>query len=605
VITTICRRGPFVIILWLAAILLLTACESSQRHPTETPNMTPLSTEIPQVQSVTIVDVDLNKVFYFPAEPVQISIRLQSHVDEPTHVQLSASVTHLANVLETMEEKIILSGGEQTIEITYVPPSDAPHGYGMDLSIKNENGDDLTHKSIAFDVLQQWTQSPRYGFLTDFFPDRSDEAQTMDSLTRYHINGLQFYDWMYRHDQFLTDQEPYTDPLGRQLSRSTVENLITAAHERNIAAMPYTAIYAASVPFYEQHPEWALYQANGKPYLLGDNFLVYMDPRPESPWVHHLLGQFDQVLTQMDFDGIHLDQYGDPKQGYDSKGLKFDLASYLAATINATKALVLSHQLDGVVVFNAVTNWPIEAVAPAETDFVYIEVWPPYSWFDDLHKLITQAQELGGGKPVVLAAYVDPALEHNVRLIDAVIFASGGGHIEMGELDGMLADPYFPKYKTVPFDFTRTIQHYYDFTVRYQDAIGPRTSDATHEYHRRIEMDGVSTQPNLLKNKVWPIVRESDKFTAISLVNLLGIDAPEWTTPVVTPPTPLGPTDVRISDIDQDVSHIWFATPDSEDLSLQPVNYSLSNQSNRTTLVFEIPSLAYWDLILIEWSNVR
>jgi dextranase len=553
------------------------------------------------IKSLEIIDFYFNKAFYFPEEPLVITVQLKSSVVQPTIVKMSAVIKHLNSVVDSIDKQVELVGGNQTVEFQYTPPSIAPRGYGIDLCIETESGVLITCLTTGFDVLNSWTESPRYGFLTDFYPGRTDYSQTIDNLTRYHINGLQFYDWMYRHDQFLTDQEPYLDPLGRRLSRVTVENLIAAAHERNIAAMPYTAIYAASVPFYEAHPDWALYQANGQPYLLGENFLVYMDPRPDSPWVNHLLGQFDQVLRQLDFDGIHLDQYGDPKQGYDSQGQRFDLAGPLAATINATKELVRSHRPEGAVVFNAVNNWPIDAVAPSDQDLVYIEVWSPYTWFSELHGLITQAQDLGGGKPVILAAYLDPSLEHNVRLVDAVIFASGGGHIELGEHGGMLADAYFPKYKTMSPELAEIIRRYYDFAVRYEDVLGPATQDATQYYLNRIAIDGVSTSPSQQGNKVWPIVRQTEGCTAISLVNLVGIKSPEWARPVEEAPQALGPLSVRIY-VEQAPVRAWTATPDGADPAARPLTCRTGTDENADYLLLEVPSLEYWSLIVLEWK---
>ncbi len=555
------------------------------------------------VEGSAVATCHPNKGTYKPGEIVRLLIQIEVQVVEPTPARLTVLVSHLADKINEINQEFILSEGLQTIDVSFTPPPKAPRGYGIDLRIETESGTELKCGSAAFDVLQHWTQTPRYGFLTDFFPGRSDASQTMESLTRYHINGLQFYDWMYRHDQFLTNEDPYLDPLGRSLSLDTVEDLIIAAHERNIAAMPYTAIYAASIPFYEEHPDWAIFQANGQPFLLGENFLVYMDPRPDSPWVEHLLTQFNQVLQQTAFDGIHLDQYGDPKEGYDVYGERFELAVPLAETINATKELVLLHRPRGAVVFNAVTNWPIETVAPSYQDFVYIEVWSPYDWFDDLLKLITNAQDLSAGKPIILAAYIDPSLEHNARLIDAVIFASGGGHIELGEVNGMLADPYFPKYQVMTPSLAEAMRRYYDFAVRYQDVIGPRTRDSTQHYLHRIEMDGISTNPSVLTDKVWPIVREGEGFSAISFINLLGVEKPEWTSPVKNPPTPLGAIIVKVYDIDREISRIWFASPDLDNPSPHLLEYTLEAEEGRNGLVFELPSLTYWDLVVIEWRK--
>jgi len=588
------------IILWLSFGLVLTSCKQKRSQVVSPTQITQSKMESSMIESVVINEISLDRSFYFPSEPVVITIKLDSVITQPVSADLKIFILHRADVVDELGQTITLSGGGQTVQMTYQPGSDAPRGYGIDFCFTTDTGKQLACGATAFDVLNHWTQTPRYGFLSEFSPGRSDSSKVMDILTRFHINGLQFYDWMYRHDQLLTDHDPYVDPLGRQLSRETVNNLISAAHERHIATMPYTAIYAASIPFFEKHPDWALYEANGTPNYFGENFLVYMDPRPDSPWMDHLLDQFDQVLEQTDFDGIHLDQYGDPKESFDSQGNKFDLAGPLAASINKTKELVRSHDLQGTVVFNAVTNWPIETVASSDQDFIYIEVWPPYIWYDDLHNLITQAQHLGGGKPVVLAAYVDPSHEPNVRIIDAIIFASGGGHIELGEYYGMLADPYFPKYGTMTSDFADIIQRYYDFVVRFQDVIGPRTEDATKEYLQRIKLEGVSSSPSQLKNKVWPIVREGDDFTAINLINLLGIKSPEWTEPLDNPPTPLGPTAVQILDIDRKISRIWLASPDGTKVSPQPVTFTMGDDN---VLTFNIPSLVYWNLIVIEWGQ--
>jgi len=590
------------IALWLTAGLLLSACGPGPGQPLERPPVTSPTLEPIMIPSIKITDVRPDKACYSPDEVVRLSLRLESEPEEPIPVFLTITISHLADAVHTIQKDISLTGGEQTAEVLYTPPPDAPRGYGVDACIETDSGAELACRSTAFDVLEHWTQAPRYGFLTDFSPGRADVSETMDILTTYHLNGLQFYDWMYRHEQFLTEQEPYLDPLGRRLSRVTVENLIAEAHGHNIAAMPYTAIYAASVPFYEEHPDWALYRANKQPFLFGEDFLVYMDPRPGSPWVDHLLDQFDQVLEQTDFDGIHLDQYGDPKQAFDAQGQRFDLAGPLAATINATKEMVRSLRPQGAVVFNAVTNWPIEAVAPADVDFVYIEVWPPYTWFSELHALLTQSQNLGGGKPVVLAAYIDPSLEQNVRLVDAVIFASGGGHIELGERGEMLADAYFPKYRAMSPELAETMRRYYDFGVRYEDVIGPTTQDATRHYQERVAIEGVSTSPGQRTNKVWPIVRQTGGCTAISLINLVGLKSPEWALPIREEPKTLGPLPVRVY-AEEDPVRIWLATPDGTDPAALPLAHETGKDESGDYVFFEVPSLQYWSLIVIEWKG--
>jgi dextranase len=205
-----------------------------------------------------------------------------------------------------------------------------------------------------------------------------------------------------------------------------------------------------------------------------------MNPAPDSPWTDHLLDQFAQVLEQTAFDGIHLDQYGAPKIGPSTTGERVDLAEAFPGFIDRMAAVVDAQRGDaGVSIFNAVGNWPVETVAPSAEDAVYIEVWAPYTRFADLHRIVVNAQALGGGKPVIIAAYIHPDRAANVRLANALIFASGGTHLELGEPDAMLADPYFPRFGLMSDEMQAVMARYYDFLVRYENILALDTSDAT------------------------------------------------------------------------------------------------------------------------------
>lgn len=554
-----------------------------------------------------IVAVYPQRSFFLPGEQAAFSLEIAA----PTAAtaRLTWSIFHLAEKLDEGKRSVHLQPGVQQVELAWQPPQAAPRGYGLEVSLWAADGERLAEISTAFDVLAHWTQHPRYGFLTDFSPGREGLDETMDLLARYHLNGLQFYDWMYRHDTLLPDSEPYLDPLGRELSLRTVKELITAAHVRGMAAMPYTAVYGASLDFYRTHPDWVLYGPDGQPAFFFD-FLAIMDPHPDSPWTHHLLAQYAQVLEETEFDGVHIDQYGDPKTGYDASGGAFDLAEPLAAFISASRQVVDQQRANGTVIFNAVGNWPVEAVAPAPQDIVYIEVWPPYTEFGDLRQIAVQAQALGDGKPVVLAVYIDPAAQANVLLADAVIFASGAGHIELGEprraAPGYLADPYFPKYGELPPELAAQLLRLYDFAVRYQDVIGPSAADATPAYRGRIHLSAaeqpVDTSAPAAGN-VWPIVRETPgskpAFTAVSLINLVGLPHNHWNEPLPAAPQPLSDLCLELAGVDRRVRGMWLASPDGRDPGLKPAAYTLQNGE----LQVQIPRLELWSLVLIQWED--
>jgi dextranase len=547
--------------------------------------------------TVSIESIDFEKSFFKPGKSVNWKVVLKSNVN--VELELVTRITYLSEVLEEKSQIVSFGPGNESIEMSWFPPATTPRGYGLDCRLDSLQGETLAEHFSAFDVLERWTQHPRYGFLTDFSSER-ESTDALDTLLKFHINGLQFYDWMYRHEQYLTDQEPYIDPLGRQLSLKTVEKLIDAAHQRNMAAMPYTAVYAASISFYETHKDWALYQPNGTPHYFGENFLVIMDPRPGSLWTSHLLDEFENILTKTNFDGIHLDQYGAPKQGYDVHGNIFSLEQPLADLIDATHVIVDQQRgEDGAVIFNAVTNWPIDVVAPSQEDIVYIEVWSPYTSFNDLSNMVLQGQELGGGKPVVLAAYIDPFYETNALLIDAIIFANGAGHIEMGEKGGYLADPYFPQYAIPSVQLSAALERYYTFAIRYQNVIGPQTRSGNRVYGQNLSIAGINTAPGMLYDKVMPVIRESEDHLVISLINMLGLPSGEWEIGLNEAPTPLDQVSLELKELDKDIQSVWFATPDTEDLSLVPLEFELV----QGVLTLTVPHLDYWGIILLKWSD--
>jgi len=576
-------------------LLLIAACQV---------DMTPLPSiptpEVLPMDNVQITAFHPDKSTYRLGESVGFLITLTNPLTRSLSVDVIISVKYLAEEVTRLAQPVELPPtAQQTFRLTWSPPPDAPKGYGVDLTVQDAEGQALAVGHTAFDVLVSWTQAPRYGFLTDFSPGRANVDETMAWLVRYHVNGLQFYDWMYRHDEYLADQEPYRDPLGRELSRRTIDALIEAAHTHNIAAMPYTAIYGASMPFFEAHRDWALYKADGSPYLFGENFLAIMNPDPASPWTTHLMRQFTTILEQTDFDGIHLDQYGDPKIAYDVAGNRLDLAQVIPGFINLTQQTAIAVRSDVAVVFNCVNNWPIETVAQTRQDFVYIEVWPPHTLYKDLHTLIVEAQALSGGKPVVLAAYIEPVRTRNARLADAVIFASGGYHIELGEPGGMLADPYFPDYGQISADLAQVIRRYYDFAVRYENVLAVDTRDATSAYAGKVVVEGINTDAERAYNKIWPIVREGDDAIALNLINLLELGSPEWNGLLLADPSVQEGLAVRFY-TDRLVTRVWWATPDDDNPASRVLEFSTGRDDNGIYVAFRVPSLAYWDLIVLE-----
>lgn len=467
--------------------------------------------------------------------------------------------------------------------VTWTPP--AAGGYGVTASLGRQKA------STALDVGENWAARPRYGFLSDFGVTDQGEAARFETMAKYHLNGLQFYDWHYRHSDYLPPSAEYRDPLGRTLSRDTLLEKIALSHQHGMAAMAYTAVYAAPKEFFESHKEWALYDAGGRPMDFGNGFLYIMNPEAGSPWAAYTVDQYRQIVTKLPFDGIHLDQFGDPRFGFrypGAQGGNVDVGTAFVSLIDATKAAVAPRP----VFFNDVGAWSLRDTAVTKKDAVYIEVWPPYNYFNHLHELINEGHQRSGGKPVVLAAYISPEFAPSVLLSDAVIFASGGYHLELGEGTGMLADPYFPKYKPVDSELAGHLRRYYDVIVRYQDMLySPQLVDWTPE----VTVAGSRVLPGGYFNGVWPLGRENDQYRVLHLINLNGLSDAKWNAKNKTAPPVLEQRAVTVA-MAQAPKAVYLVDPDGPDQSPVAVPFTYSDGMVHLT----VNRLAYWNMLVFE-----
>ena len=97
----------------------------------------------------------------------------------------------------------------------------------------------------AFDVVNCWTEAPRYGFLSSFSEEDKQKEEYQEFFREMHLNVIQFYDWMYRHDEFYPESDIYTDIMGRKGSMTAVAKKIEGVHACGAKAIAYGAVYGA------------------------------------------------------------------------------------------------------------------------------------------------------------------------------------------------------------------------------------------------------------------------------------------------------------------------------------------------------------------------
>lgn len=458
----------------------------------------------------------------------------------------------------------------------------------------------------AFDIVDDARAVTRYAFLSDFSPQDA-QVQDVEWIRSLHFNAVQFYDWMYLHDRLIPPQTQFLDPLGRQTDLSVIEKKIEACKQAGIRPIAYGAVYASSKGLFREHPEWGMYTMDGKPMTFAD-WLYYMNVSEDCGWSAHILEEYRQAIA-LGFSGIHMDTYGFPKQVWDGEGRPVDLAQALSGLIDRAAEVVRREDPDSGVIFNAVNNWPMEAVAKTKQDAVYIEVWPPNDRYQDLYTLIRQAR-LCSGKQVVLAAYLKPFLsadaegaEHAFRLCWAAISASGGTQLVLGEEKSILRDSYYVNYAPLRGQFLPVVQKYCDFLVRYAALlylddgmdIGRTAAGGINE-DIIFEAEGCAFSTDGADDTVWSIIREGEHRLTIQLINLRGNDG-QWNQ-AKRQPAAVEHLKLHLR-LDRPISGIYAASPDGDSLQAQPLPVTYRRTPQGRIYTAKIPRLEYWTAVWV------
>ncbi|UVJ38634.1 glycoside hydrolase family 66 protein [Arthrobacter sp. CJ23] len=384
---------------------------------------------VPAAPAVASGEVDLLDAYtdfgrYQPGQKVTVTAKLTAHTAWSGPVTFT--LTHLGVQVATgTVQTQVQAGEEKTITWDVTPPAKDFSGYLVEVKAPG----DAT--ATALDVSSDWTHFPRMGYLHDYGADVSDQERgnVVTELTRkYHLNALQFYDWMWRHEKPVERNadgslvDSWTAWNGDVIAPSTVKSYIDDAHDKNVAALPYSMSYAALEGFQEHgvSPDWRLQYADS-----GSDWKFQMiQNRPETNlwimnpanpgWQDHITAEYvDQVKT-MGFDGTHLDQLGNWGKNapggevdggmQDINGQRVNLPNAFADLVGKTKKAL--KKTDGKVVgFNAVDGFGGDALAASESDYLYSELWENHESYAQVKAYLNGQRELSGGKPAIIAAY--------------------------------------------------------------------------------------------------------------------------------------------------------------------------------------------------------
>lgn len=480
-------------------------------------------------------------------------------------------------------------------------------GYGVTARFSSRGRE--TVLETAFDVVDRPGRSMRYGFLSDF--DADDNGAALDWFCKCHLNLAQYYDWSFRHHQLVAPEDRYRDMMGKEISKEVVRSRIRQAGERGIRSIAYGAVYAAGREFFEDHRNWAFYTSDGQPFVFIDVFYL-MNLRQGSPWRRHLLEQYRETLREIGFHGVHMDTYGFPKTAWshlETEPRLIHLDAEFPSLIQETRDALGE---DACLIFNNVGGWPAYATAAAPQDAVYLEVWPPYTRYAHIAQLIRETKLYsGGGKPMILAAYLAPFREGPrdraiaaARLLTAAIVSHGGTHLLLGEGEAVLTQGYYSDYTRLTSRESVVLRRYYDFLVRYLELFyDPELRDvsATHTGWDNYEYQCPShpTSPWGEAGRLWLVLREKGRRKCLFLLNLFGCADDNWNSGKDMP-QPL--RDVRLQvHVDFPVRGIYAASPDGASLGAVPLPFAYTHDGRGRFAEFTVPEVAVWTAVWLDF----
>lgn len=546
------------------------------------------------------IGVTTDKAVYKPGETVHFTLK------EKPAGNLKVRYSHLGEVIK--EENL------PGTSWSWTAPSEDFRGYLVDIYETEGDGEKI-YQSIAVDVSSDWTKFPRYGFLSSYGNISTDQiTRNIETLSRYRINGIQFYDWMYDHHRPLagTAENPlvsWPDLIGRPNYLSTVKGYIDAAHGRGMKAMFYNLAFGAlsNAASDGVKEEWYIFRDTNRSEK--DNH--HLDPpfrssiyltNPANPeWQAYLAARHKDVYSVFAFDGYHIDQLGNRGTVYDYDGNEVRLNETYAPFIAAMKQADPGKRL----VMNAVSQYGQNHIARADVDFLYTEVWDESKTFEQLAQVILDNNAYSDNrKQTVLAAYINYARSNSsgyvnapgVLLANAVIFSFGGAHLELGE--HYLANEYFPNSNLqMKSDLRQDLIRYYDFLTAYQNLLRDGGTFASFEVKSADENIRVENWP-ASQGAVAVSGKKIGGKDVVHLINFSDTNSMDWRDTNGTQKEPATITDAEIIiTVDNQVKNAWFASPDLNGGVSSTLDFT--QVGNEITLT--LPSLKYWDMIVLEY----
>lgn len=415
---------------------------------------------------------------------------------------VSYTLSHLGATVSTGSvATTVAANGTNTVNWTVTPPSTDFTGYLVSITAGSSTA------ATAIDVSSNWTHFPRIGALTSYpssTTTTSAEADITNLERKYHINAVQFYDWMWRHENPVQKNPDGSLPStwtawnGDVISPAAVKTFIAAAHNHTVAAMPYTMSYAALQNYQTVSgvsPSWGLnYASTGQPWAFmmkpnQPNTNLYIFNPANTSWQNYITAKYIDEVNTMGFDGVHLDQLGNWGAMTDTSGNPVDIPSGLASLVAASRTALNASASGKVLGINAVDGFGGDNVATGKnTNYLYSELWDNHETYSAIKTYLDTQQAESGAIPSVIAAY--PNTKNDAGPVyEAESAARSAGLTINSDHAGYTGSGFVANYgnagDSVTFTITAPEARRYSLVFRYANGTA---GDAT----RTVSVDGTS-----------------------------------------------------------------------------------------------------------------
>lgn len=579
-----------------------------------------LSSQATPTMKKLYYDVSTDKCAYIPGDT--ITFKLTATPVSGLRVRYRCLANVVADTLLT------------TRTWTWTAPPQDFQGYLVEV-YTTDGTTDIIHGTIAVDVSSDWTRFPRYGFVATFGSDKTVSVvrNEMTWLNRCHINAVQFQDWHFSHDWPLggTREKPlstYKDIANRIIYTSAVRNYITRQHQLGMKSFFYNLCFGV-LDDYESRgvkEEWLAFKDRNHTqkdkHDLPDSWKsdIYLANPANPEWQAFLADRNDDVYACLDFDGYQIDQLGNRGTLYNYNGSQLNLPSGYASFIKAMKERHPGKRL----VMNAVSEYGGKEIGrTGQVDCFYNEVWGCHSGdaltntearFANLRNIIQNNRSYNADLQTVFAAYMNYCCDNSnfntpgVVMADAVMFALGGSHLELGG-DHMLCREYFPYTgQKMTTELEDWMIHYYDFLTAYETLL--RGDWKENSTIRVSSTDVAINKWEPVNQRVIQLAREVDGRKVIHLLNFCTQESSKVKDPAYLlcwhdrdgfRPWPvehkqLALTISGLTSLNK-IRRLWVASPDYMGGAVQEItDYSFSS----SVLRFTLPALQFWTMIVVE-----